>query len=103
MWDVEAPVENIREFKMHISSPRILMMISDTEYNMLLDSGSEVTCISEQLYKDLRQNNNFLEMPVANVAIHGAVSSKQTTVKKQSQLIIRIGSQEVRFPSYSES
>lgn len=65
---------------------------------MLIESGSEVTCISEQLYQVLRKNDLFLEMPVANVTIHGAVSSKQTTIKKQIQLLVWIDGQEMRFP-----
>lgn len=36
-------------------------------------------------------------MPVANVTIHGAIASKQTTVKKQIPIILKVGSQEVRF------
>lgn len=98
-WDVEPSIEEQNKNQVpRVISPRILVAIDDVEYEMLIDSGSEITCISEEFYNDLKKDRNLVELPVSNIAVYGAVSKKTTTIKKQIQLTIKIGEHEINFP-----
>ena len=60
-WDVESnsgPPNAIVNSR--IISPRIQTKINYNKVNILVDSGSEVTCISDELFRRLNQGNKFL-------------------------------------------
>ena len=55
----------------------------------LLDTGAQVTCISEKFYNNL-SNSNIREMPTSNVYITTAIGKKPITIKKQIFVEIRV-------------
>ena len=48
----------------------------------LLDSGSQVTCVSEELYNRLMSVKKCRELPTNNVYIATAIERKATTIRK---------------------
>ena len=64
-------------------SPQLLLKIYGIEAWALLDTGSQVTAISEKFYEKIKSKNKIIEMPVSNVVVSTAIGSKHTTVKKQ--------------------
>ena len=52
----------------------------------LIDSGSQITAISEKFYNELTKGSKLLELPVANVVVSVAIGRKTTSVKKQVQI-----------------
>lgn len=60
-WDVEPEAVNDRSEKENRdNSPRIVVKINSDEYNMLIDTGSEVTCISETFYQLIKNDTGLL-------------------------------------------
>lgn len=98
-WDVQPDIEEMKtKLETRIVSSRIMIQIFNEKYPMLIDTGSEVTCIVEQFYVELKKDSQLSELPVSNVSIYAAVGSKVTTIKRQVQLAVRIGNEEVVFP-----
>ena len=64
-------------------SPQLLVNFYGVEAWALLDTGSQITAISERFYEKLKLNKHIDEMPVSNVMVSTAIGSKSTTVKKQ--------------------
>ena len=49
----------------------------------LLDTGSQITCISEDYYKKLLANIRLTELPASNIHVATAIGKKATTIRKQ--------------------
>lgn len=62
----------------------------------LVDSGSQITCISEKLYQFLNSKFKLNELPVNNVLILSAIGRKATPVKRQILLDIYLGTLAIR-------
>ena len=71
--------------------PYIHICLDDKMYWSLLDSGSQISGISEKLYEQLIQSENVLELSVANVHVAPALGRKAVAVKKQVLVKLRIG------------
>ena len=57
----------------------------------LIDSGSQITAVSENFYHKLkRMNINVLELPVSNIVVSTAIGKKNTAVKKQILLDFQV-------------
>lgn len=98
-WDVKPSDEDgEKNYVMRVVSPKMLIDIDDKEYEMMIDTGSEITCISEDLYNEFKKGKKIIELPVSNIAVYGAVGRKTTTIRKQIQLTIKVGDQEIQFP-----
>ena len=63
--------------------PQLLINFYGVDAWALLDTGSQITAISERFYEKLKINKHIDEMPVSNVMVSTAVGSKSTTVRKQ--------------------
>ena len=65
-------------------SPHLCIIINNISCWSLLDSGSQVTAISEEFYNKLKsQNNKMLEMPVSNVLVSTAIGKKVQWLKNK--------------------
>ena len=64
-------------------SPQLLINVYGVEAWALVDTGSQITAISEKFYGKIKVKNRIPEMPVFNVMVSTAIGSKNTTVKKQ--------------------
>lgn len=71
--------------------PYVRICLDDKMYWSLLDSGSQISGISEKLYEQLIQSENVLELSVANVHVAPALGRKAVAVKKQVLVKMRIG------------
>lgn len=98
-WDVEPSEKTkIDNLKTKIVSPRIRAIIGENEVPILVDSGSEVTVISEAFYNNLKINSQLVELPVNNVTVNVAVGNKSTTIRRQVQLSLEIDNEKMIFP-----
>ena len=90
-WDVNND-ENRQECETdsRIISPRVHAQVFTRDVIALLDSGSEITCVSETLYTDLKYKNNLSELPVSNLLMYVAVGRKAIRVVKKVYLTVQI-------------
>lgn len=49
----------------------------------LLDTGSQVSAVSESFYRQLIRQNQVKELPVANLVVSTAIGKKATSIKRQ--------------------
>ena len=77
---------------MHMQKcPMLLISILRVPVPALIDSGSQITCISEAFYTYLLQHKKIPEFPVKNVLLLTAIGKKVTRIKKQVLLEVKIG------------
>lgn len=65
------------------SCPRVLVGFFAFPVPALIDTGSQITAISEEFYKYLQLHGELTEMPVSNVMLYTAIGRKPTAIKKQ--------------------
>ena len=63
-------------FKKIAASPHLMCKVKRMKIWSLIDSGSEVSAMSEDLYNDLRKNNKITELPVSNTVVLTAIVKK---------------------------
>ena len=88
LYDVDPSGEDIKIFK----CPEIHIKIENIAVKALLDSGSEVTCISQEFYE--RNQGIFEEkpiLPISGKVIKGATGEKSTKLKMQLLSDVEIG------------
>lgn len=65
--------------------------ILDTQHRTVIDSGSEISCISEEAWQLIRSTGNEIDcLPVTNTNIYNVVGKKFTKVTKQIFCTIKI-------------
>ena len=64
---------------------------------MLVDSGSEVTCMSEATYINLKRENKFPELPVTNLAVYVAVGRKTIKINRKVYLNLKISKFQLEY------
>lgn len=74
-------------------SPHILCNIKGFEVWSLVDTGSQISAISEEFYNELNKDKNFSDLPVSNIMVSTAIGKKSTSVKKQIYVEIDIDGQ----------
>ena len=62
-------------------SPHLLLKFKVIETWTLIDTGSQITAISEIFYEKLNKNGKLLEMPVSNMIISTAIGKKHNGQK----------------------
>lgn len=77
--------------------PHIKVNIFRTVVDALVDTGSQVTCISEALYVKIKNGIAIKELPVSNIQIMSAVTKKCTAVKKQVLLEMSIDGVKINY------
>lgn len=70
--------------------PHAIIFILNIPMSTLLDSGSQVTCISEAFYAYLSKLSKLTELPVANIVVLTAIKETPTPVRKQVMLEIKV-------------
>lgn len=70
--------------------------IENVHCSVLIDSGSQLSCISQNFYKILKERNGKLPvLPVSNIVIVGALKGKQQVAKEQ--ILLQFNMQGVVF------
>ena len=78
--------------KLHkTKSPRLVISINTTLFSALIDSGSQITCVSEEFYNHIKTQIKVIEFPVSNVHVQVAIGKKTATVKKQILVDLVVG------------
>lgn len=73
--------------------PRIILTIFAVPVLALVDTGSQITALSESFYKYLCGHGIFSELPVSNVTLFTAIGKKPTTIQKQVSCTVSINEQ----------
>lgn len=80
---------------MNIGCPIITVKVNDKTYNAIVDTGSSQTCISEEVYNELRQGDDVEELPVVGVRIYNPIGNKYVQIKKQIEVAIEIDKRKI--------
>lgn len=75
----------------HPICPRLILSLFAVPTRALIDTGSQITGISESFYKYLSMHGRFDELPVSNVTLYTAIGRKATVIKKQISCDISVG------------
>lgn len=71
--------------------PIVPALVENIKCNVLVDSGSPISCISKDFYEQiLQKNKNILTLPVSNVKIIGATGGKSKNISQQIFLRVQI-------------
>ena len=63
-------------------SPHLLCAVMGFDTYALIDTGSQVTAISESFYDKIKKHVKIRELPVANISVITAIGKKATCIKK---------------------
>lgn len=74
---------------------RIIVSLMSVPLQALIDSGSQITAISEEFYNYLLLHGKLTELPVSNVMLFTAIGKKSTTIKKQILCDVNIDGQNI--------
>lgn len=78
--------------------PHLKVKILGQDRTILLDSGSQVTAISEDFYRELSSKKRLSILPVSNLFVTTAIGKKSTTIKHQVWLDINLEGRDLSFP-----
>ena len=82
---------NNEQFKPILNCPEITVQINKLDITALIDTGSNVTCLSEQWYNDNRQKiGKHEELPVTNTFIKTATNEKSRRISRIIMLPVTI-------------
>ncbi|KAJ2937346.1 hypothetical protein O0L34_g19229 [Tuta absoluta] len=82
--------QKVREL-MSTSRPDIMVNCEGLEVRAMVDSGSDVTCINEDFFKEFMSKNDKLPMiPVKGFQVRGAVGQRSSKVNRQINLNVRL-------------
>lgn len=71
--------------------PRVIVCLHSVPTSALLDTGSQITAMSETFYEYLKQYHELNEFPVTSVVILTAIGKKTTHIKRQIMCERNIG------------
>lgn len=63
--------------------PRLILCSFSFSVQALIDTGSQITTISEYFYNCLLLHGKVMEFPVSNIQLFTAVGQKSTTIKSR--------------------
>lgn len=75
--------------------PRIIISLFSVPILALIDTGSQITTISEELYQYLSLHGKVTELPLSNVSIYAAIGKSSTNIKKQIFYDFMIGENKI--------
>lgn len=71
--------------------PQMIISIFSVPVSSLIDTGSQITAVSEDFYKYITLHGKVTELPVSNLSLFTAIGKNPTTIKKQIMVEIAIG------------
>jgi hypothetical protein len=77
----------------------LYVTIGECAHWALVDTGSQVTCMSDEFYKRLQGRMTLCELPVANTHVWSAFREKLTPVKKQVMIALMVDGKVVEHVS----
>uniref|UniRef100_A0ABD2X8G7 Reverse transcriptase domain-containing protein n=1 Tax=Trichogramma kaykai TaxID=54128 RepID=A0ABD2X8G7_9HYME len=84
------------ELQQNTECPRITAFIESTPINALIDTGSKVTCLSEEFYESQVDTFKYnAKLPLTSIYMRGFTGEKSQRVKLQIRAQIRIGMRDI--------
>lgn len=77
--------------------PHLKIDIFGIQIDALIDTGSQVTCVSENLYMKIKDKTVINELPVNNVQVVSAITKKGTAVRRQILLEMNVGNVRLKY------
>lgn len=71
--------------------PRLIVSIYSVPCQGLVDTGSQITAMSENFYQYLKNYNKLIELPISNIILFTAIGKKSTHIKKQILCEMKVG------------
>lgn len=90
-FDVEKGPKDTAPVGSKSRCPRMVVKVSGHQVKCLLDSGSNITCISELCYQKMIKITYVRTLPITNLFISGAFGKKSQRVKKQTLITLEMG------------
>lgn len=84
-------IKKIEKSSQSYKCPFIFGNVEGIPVSILVDTGSQITCISEKLFRRLESQGKFDILPVSNILVLPAIGKKATPVKKQILIEVKIG------------
>lgn len=85
------PIENNDRVYNIPRCPRLIVQFFSIPIKTLIDTGSQITAMSEECYEYLSKHNNFSQLPVTNLSLFTAIGKHSTRIKKQIIYNMQIG------------
>lgn len=76
--------------------PRIKCNIFEEQFDALVDTGAEISIISNELFDNIARENKVPQLPVVGVTIIGATGKKSKPVNRQCFLPIKFNDNKIR-------
>jgi hypothetical protein len=75
--------------------PRVRVTFGNSGFNVIIDTGSQVSVLSEEIYRKLKlQGESIQELPVQSVVLVSAFGNKTARVRRQALIPFRITDEE---------
>lgn len=71
--------------------PTMIVSFFSVPVRVLIDTGSQITALSEEFYKYMQLHGHFTELLVSSISIFTAIGMKATSIKKQIVYEVLIG------------
>jgi hypothetical protein len=79
-------------------SPYTELLVGQLKVKALIDTGSEISCISQQLYEQIQESGRKIdELPVNNTVLRGAFGNRSKKITAQLYLTINIAGYDLDF------
>ncbi len=78
-----------RNYQNHIL-PEIVINIGDYKIVALIDTGSEISCVSENCYNQIKTKHRLSTLPLRSIQVFGAFNAKSAKVSIQVLLKFQI-------------
>lgn len=92
--DLEGDIDALDTKRIKDTKTRCLAVkttVFEIEASALIDTGSQVTCVSEEFWKGLSTIYKIDELPVVNMYVVTAIGKKATRISRQILIDIKIG------------
>ena len=80
--------------------PLIEVRIFDNMYQALIDTGSQVNCISEELFENLSTRHSLPQLPATGMFFRSAVGQSTSRIRKRVTLPIFIENVKINFECF---
>ena len=74
--------------------PKIKITFGDIHVEVILDTGSQVSVLSDDIFRQLKLQGSIMELPVQSVVLMSAFGNKTSRVKRQAMISFTINGDE---------
>ena len=78
------------------TSPHITLLIREISVMALIDTGSQITCLSETFFREISKQEKYPTLPVTNVMVISAIGKNKIPVRNQTLLTLQVAEITIR-------